>query len=217
MVLRSDEAANQEQVKRDERFRGNVGKGVAAAASLGTAAVFGPMAARVMPFLNQYIPAALAMKGINKVSPKLGSFLQKGQEMGLDLSEGLNFIKEKLGGDKSSESPKENKNIIEQYEPELHTYIKMKLGEGMNLMQAGKKALDHSRFKSAVEKLTKDHKTSWDAILKTVYGHSEKAQPSPQQQTQQTQQPQPEQAQPGQGQAALMAILQKLQQSRSGK
>ena len=67
MVLRSDEVANQAEVERDQRFRGNVAKGITSAGSLATAAVGGGLAARVLPFLNQYIPPGLAMKGINKV------------------------------------------------------------------------------------------------------------------------------------------------------
>lgn len=216
MVLRSDEQANESEIERDKRFRGNIGKGIATAASLGTAAVAGPLAAKVLPFLNKYIPAGLAVKGINKVSPKLGSFLKKGQEMGLDVESGLNFLKEKLGGNKPSEPAKESRNVIEQYSPELHQTILGEIQKGRSPLEAGALAsmdkTGRKSFKSIIEKLEKDHKSPLSAIIQTVYGGSKQVQP------QQQEAQQPGQAQQGgQGQAALMAILQKLQQSRGGQ
>jgi hypothetical protein len=211
MVLRSEEQANEAEVERDKRFRGNVGKGAAAAASIGTAAVAGPLAARVMPFLNQYIPAALAVKGINKVSPKLGSFLKKGEEMGLNVQEGLDFLKEKLT--KGTETAKESRNLIQQYSPELHEFIDQEIKKGRTAIEAGAIAQHDKRFKDVITKLSKDHKTPWSSILESVYGSQGQAQP----QSQQQQPPQQPGQQGGQGQAALMAILQKIQQSRGGQ
>jgi hypothetical protein len=210
MVLRSDEEANQAEIERDKRLRGNIAKGVKAAASIGAASVGGPLASKIMPFLNQYIPSSLAVKGISKVSPKLGSFLKKGQEMGLDIEEGLNFIKNEMSGEKAKENAKENRNIIEQYSPELHQFIDQEIKKGRKPIEAGAIAQNDKRFKNVIGKLMKDHKTPWSNILESVYGSSEMAQ-QPQNTSSEVQQ-----QQPGQGQAALMAILQKIQQTRSG-
>ncbi len=76
--MRPDERAKQSQIDRENTFKGNVNRGVSAAASAGAGAASAALASRVMPFLSEYIPADLAMKGINKVSPQLGSFLQRG-------------------------------------------------------------------------------------------------------------------------------------------
>src|SRR6266478_2673500 len=115
MVLRPDEEANIKETERDKRFRStlsSIGKtGVGLATGLGATS----LSSRLLPFLSEHIPLDLAMKGINKLSPKLGKFLKEGQSMGLDVKKGLDFIKEKVG-------PKEKRNIIEQYSPELHNF-----------------------------------------------------------------------------------------------
>jgi hypothetical protein len=186
MILRSDEEANQAEVERDRKLRGNIGKGISAASSLATAAIASPLASKVMPFLNQYIPPALAMKGIEKVSPKLGSFLKKGQKMGLDVQEGLDFIKDKFDGEKK-ESPKENRNIIQQYSPELHQFIDQQVKSGRSAIEAGAIAQADKRFSGIINKLSKDHKTPWSNILESVYGKGDMAQPNQQQEQQQGQ------------------------------
>lgn len=221
MVLRPDEEANLSEIERDENIRSTLKKGAStalglAAGTTGLGVIGGGIASKIMPFLNQYIPTDLAMKGISKISPKLGDLLKKGQSMGLDLQEGLNFIKDKISG--GEETAKENRNIIEQYDPELHIYLTENLKKGIPLIEAGKKALGHGRFKKSIEKMTKDHRSPWSAILQTVYGSMGVGKSQPEQQPQQPQQPitqnPPQQQQQGQGQAALMAILQKIQQSR---
>ena len=230
MVLRSDEQANEAEIERDKRFRGNVSKGIATAASLGTAAIASPLASKIMPFLNEYIPSALAMKGINKISPKLGSFLKNGQEMGLNVEDGLNFIKDKLSSEGSKEEPKEHRNIISQYSPELHQFLKGEISKGRGVLEAGADAERNKNFKNIISMIKKDHKSPWSAILKTVYGegltkeqavkefnkHKEKKS-LVEQETERFEKGYGKQQQPGQGQAALMAILQKIQQARGGQ
>lgn len=174
MVLRSDEEANQAEVERDKRFRSNVGKAaVTTATGLGAAAGAGSLASKVMPFLNQYIPSALAVKGINKISPKLGSFLKKGQEMGLNIEEGLNFIKEKFGRENPKEPAKENRNILEQYSPELLQFIKDELDKGTSPLEAGAAAQLVPKFKKAIKQMEKDHKIPFSAILETTFGQEQ--------------------------------------------
>lgn len=206
MVLRSDEAANQAEVERDKKFRGSVGRGAASAASIAAGTAAGTMASRIMPFLNQYIPAGFAMKGINKVSPKLGSFLQKGHEMGLDVEDGLNFIKEKIGGE-NKEPAKQQRNIIEQESPELHTFIDQEIRKGRKPIEAAALAQNDKRFGSIIQKLMKTHKTPWSSIIESIYGNGDMAQPSQQQAQPQGQQQQTQQGQGGSGAQKLMDIL----------
>lgn len=208
MILRSDEQANEAEIERDKRLRSGIGKSIAATGSLATASVASPLASKIMPFLNQYIPSALAVKGIERVSPKLGSFLRKGKDMGLDIEEGLNFFKEKFSSDKSNEPAKENRNIIQQYSPELHQFIDQQVKSGRSAIEAGAIAQADKRFSGIINKLSKDHKTPWSNILESVYGQAQSSNDSAtnQQQNQQS----------GQGQVALMEILKKIQQSRGG-
>ncbi len=178
MILRSDEEANNAEVERDKSLRGNINK---AAIGLGTAAIGGSLTGKIMPFLNQYIPAGLAMKGINKVSPKLGSFLKKGQEMGLNLEEGLSFLKDKLSNSKTDNfQTKENGNIIQQYSPELHQFLDQEIKNGRSPIEAGAIAQMNKKFSDVIKKLSKDHKTDWSSIIQSVFGNGQTAQPSQQ-------------------------------------
>lgn len=94
MVLRPDEMAAESEIERDQRVRSKIGKGVATVAplALGASGAF----SKIMPLLNEMVPVDLAMKGINKLMPKVGKFLKKGQEMGLDVREGMDFVKEQI-------------------------------------------------------------------------------------------------------------------------
>ena len=189
MVLRSDEAANQAQIERDKKYRGNIKKAAATVATTaGTAAAVGSgLASKVMPFFNQYIPTALAIKGINKVSPQLGSFLKKGQDMGLNVEEGMNFIKDKLSKGEKQRPANQERNIIEQYSPELHQFIKERVGKGDTPIAAGLAARTSKKFDDAITKLTKDHKSPWSSIVESVFGNGQTAQPTQQQNPQQSQ------------------------------
>ena len=171
-VPRSDELAAQSQIESEHRFRNKLsgaGAGLATAAA-GASGVLG----KIAPFLSQYIPADLAMKGINKISPRLGEFLKNGQKAGLDIESGINFIKEKFEG-ATAENPKEDGNVIKQYSPELHQFIEGEIQKGRSPDEAGALAQLKPEFKKHIEKLSKDHKAPFSALLKTVYGEGKKA------------------------------------------
>jgi len=205
-MLRPDERANAAEIERDKNIRKNISTGAKTAIGVGTALASSSIAPRVMSFLNEYISPDLAMKGISKISPELGSFLNRGVKAGLNLEDGLEFIKEKMTD--KQEPPKESRNIIQQYSPELHQFIDQEVRKGRKPIEAGAIAQADKRFKDIISKLTKDHQTPWSNILESVYGGGEQALPP--------QNPQQPQQQSGQGQQALMAILQKIQQSRGG-
>lgn len=165
----------------------------------------------------------MAMRGIQKISPEVGKFLKKGQVMGMDIKEGLNFLKDKLSPKNEEENVdltqkgSDRRNLIEQYDPELNTYIKENVKKGMSIIQAGHNALKHSRFKQAIDKMVKDHKAPWTSILQSVFGSEQKPQANQQmQQNEQEQSPQQQTQQSisniGPGQKALMGILQSINQ-----
>lgn len=208
-----------QEINRQQSSTGNFIK-KAGSAALGVTGIglTSKFASKVLPFLSEYIPESLAIKGLSKINPNIGKFIKGSMEQGHTFENVKDFLKEKIqdqeqeGTKKESgkENPKEKRNIIEQYDPELHTYLEQNLKKGMPLLEAGQQATKHGRFKKAIEKMTKDHKTPWSAILQTVYGQMGKPQQQEQQQPQQGQQG-------GQGQAALMSILQKIQQARGGQ
>lgn len=243
--LRPDERAAQTDIERSKKQDERIKSGVKTAAGIastvagaGLASKFaGPIASRVMPFINKYIPTDLAIKGISKVSPELGNLLKKGMNQGLDIKDGLEFIKNQIEG-----PAKQNGNIIEQYSPELHEFIANKVSAGHSPIAVANLAQKDKKFADIIKKLAKDHKTDWASIVESIYGGGEyggavnpkeealkkfkehqKKKGLVEQEIERFQQgygqqPQQGQAQqPGKGQEALMAILQKLQQSRGGQ
>ncbi len=167
--LRPDEAAANAQIEK----AGTRDRYVKGALKTGAAIGMGALSSRIAPFLSSYVPMDLAIKGISKISPELGKFLSRGLSMGLDAQEGLNFIKENMGPkeEKKQESAaKENRNIIEQYSPELHQFIDQEIKSGRPAMHAGALAQNDRRFSNVIKKMVKDHKTPWSNILQSVYG-----------------------------------------------
>lgn len=224
-MMRPDERANAAEVERDQRFRSNVKRGIGTAASIAG----GAASSRILPLLNEYVPIDLALKGLRKVSPPIADFLERGRSAGLDIKEGMNYVKGMMKPEETQqESAPEKKNLIEMHSPELHKFIEQEMKKGRSHLQAG--GLATLKFGDVIEKLKKEHKTSWEQILEAVYGGAKPAEqnqppasqpaaqaPAPVPATQATAQAQPQtgQAQPqqsGQGQQALMGILNKINQ-----
>jgi len=212
--LRPDEQATYGEIERSQRMDRNI-KGAAKTAGKAslTAGSFAlasgtKLASRILPFLSEYVPSDLAVKGINKISPELGGFLKKGMEKGLNIQDGLDFVKENLT--KQNEPAKANGNIIQQYSPELHDFIEQEIKKGRSPLQAGGIAVSDRRFSDIIKKLSKEHKMPWSSILESVYGADEMAQQPTQQASQQTQ-AQPQQ----QNQGLDPAVAQILQQGKA--
>jgi len=186
------------------------GAGVASAAGGKLASV---LAGRVGALLSPYISEGMFSKGLEKIDPRFGKFIKGALKEGYDIDEIKDFIGEKVKKTQAAEQPQEKGNIVAQYSPELHQFILDQIQQGRSPVEAGALAQLESKgakgFKSVIDKITKDHKAPWSAILQTVYGQGQEAQPQTNNQA-----PGDAPAQGGQGQQALMAILQKLQQAR---
>lgn len=172
---------------------------------------------RVLPFLSKFVPQDLAIKGISKINPTLGKFVQGSLNQGKSMDEVTDFIKEKAGisepkEEKKQEKPKGQGNIIEQFSPELHEFLVSEIGKGRSTDEAGAIAQSNSMFKGVIPKLEKQAGARFSDILKSVFGGQQQAQQSQQAQPQQ----QPQQSQSGPGQQALMAIMQKINQQLGG-
>lgn len=178
-----------------------IGGGIASAGSKAVSTLLPTIGA----LINEHVPDKLSQAGLTKVDPRFNKFIQGALSEGYSYEDVRNFLGDKV----KDSSVKEHRNIIEQYDPELHTYIMQKLKKGKTHLEAGRKALGHGRFKRAIDKITKDHKTPWASILESVYG-SQMA-PKKEEQPQSEQQPQ------GQGNSSLLAILQKLQAARGAQ
>lgn len=227
--MRPDEEANRAEIERDKQTRSNISKGVGTAVGLAS----GAASARILPFLSTFIPTDLAMKGLSKVAPKVADFLKRGQSMGLKVDEGIQYIRDSLNPreEKQNERTKDNRNIIEQYSPELHQFITQEVAGGRNPIEAAAIAQNDKRFSEVIKKLSKDHKTPWSSIIDSIYGTGQyggAANASSQTQTSESGQPpltkaqaawqafnqsrQPEKRPDGPGAQALMDILSKVNQ-----
>lgn len=170
--MRPDEEANRSEIERDRETRRSISKGVGTAVALGTGLGTAAVSARVLPFLSTFIPKDLAMKGLSKVAPKVADFLKRGQSMGLNVEEGIQFIRDSIKPKegKQPDKAKDNRNIIEQYSPELHQFIAQQVNSGRPPIEAAAIAQNDKRFSEVIKKLSKDHKTPWSSIIDSVYG-----------------------------------------------
>lgn len=185
----------------------------------GSIAVGSHVLNRIMPLLNSFVPSNIAAKGLEKIDPRFGKFIKGAEKQGFSLTDALNFIQEKTVTEESNhqqDKAKESRNVIEQYSPELDSFIKTKLNEGKTAIEAGAIAQAMKKFDKDIKKITKDHKSDWSAILQSVYGSAQQPmQPQTQQMQQPAQQPQSKAALQGQqaqgaGDTALIAAMQKI-------
>lgn len=207
-ILRPEERAAQAEIERSKKFDKSLKTGFKTAIGIGTTIAGGGLSSRLLPFLSEHIPTELALKGINKISPNVGQFLKKGMSQGLDVKDGLDFLKEKLS--KQQEQPaKGDTNIIRQYSDKLDEFLNKEIQQGRQPLEAGALAQLQPQFKKIIDKMVKDHKTPFSSILETVFGSAQQpqqAQQQPQQQMQQAQQG------PQNNDQAIMAALQKILQ-----
>jgi hypothetical protein len=186
------------------------GVGVAAAAG---AASFAPLLAKAAPFLSQYIPENLAIKGLSKISPNLGKFVKDATDNGYDFNEVKDFIGNQVKDSQTQENSKENKDIISQYSPSLFEYIKGLISNGSTPTEAATKAqkfLD-PKNKQIIKQIEKDHKTPWTSIVESIFGGGQMRQNTPGN-TPVDQANTPAQPTGGPGQQKLMAILDQINQ-----
>lgn len=178
--LRPDEIAAQADIEKSGRQTQSLKSGLKTAANIATGLAGAGIAAKtasslstkIMPFLNKYIPVDMAINGISKVSPEIGGLLKKGVEKGLNIEDGLDFLKGQV--EKKSSPAKDQRNIIEQYSPELFSFLKEQIGQGKSPIEAGALAqIPKSKFSSVIKKIEDDNKTNWSSIIQSVFGQSQ--------------------------------------------
>ena len=205
--LRPDELQSQQSIEESRRNRERLKSGVKTVAGLGLSAAGAGLGSRILPFLNEMIPSDLAIKGISKISPKVGDFLRRGMDKGLDLKEGFNFLKENLTKEQKAKEPHD---IISGYSPELSRFLKEHIQSGRSPKEAAAIAKSGTPHSKAVKQIEKETGENFVDFVERLFG-GQPQQQQPAQQQQASQQPQQNQ-QTGQGQQALMAILQKANQ-----
>jgi len=215
MNLRPDELASQSAIQKSKQEDELLKKGIGFSTGLGTAGLGVGLAKKALPFLSEFIPVDLAMKGINKVAPEIGKFLKKGQSMGLDLKKGFNFLRENL-------SPKSNQsNPLQDFEtnyPEIVQALSGHINNGRSPQEAAAILKTSTPFGQKIKKIEKDTgKNFVDFILEMMGGNQSSQMQQPQQIQQQAPQGTPvtQQTQQSQGRGIDPHIAQLMQGIRS--
>lgn len=228
-----------EEIKRQGELPKHLAQqGASAATAIGGTAVFGKgLAEKALALASNYLPESLAIKAFTKLDPRFGKLITTAMENGQTGRQAIDFIAGKAEEGLQQQQSQDKRNLIEKHSPELHQFIEQEIKKGQTPLQAGARALvAHGKnFDKVIEKLKKEHKTSWEQILEAVYGGAKPAEqnqppaaqapsPAPQsaipqapaQAQPQTGQEQPQQ--PGKGAQALMQMLQETNQLlRQGK
>lgn len=159
---------------------------------------------RVLPLLDRFIPADIAVKGLNKIDNRLGKFIKGALEQGHPVEEVMSFIKEKSST--QQEKPPEKTNIIGQYSDKLKAFIEDHISKGRAPLEAGALAQLDDKYKTIIKKMEEDHKAPFSSIIEAVYG-----QKTPKTQSaQQPQQMQQQQNTNANTDEALLAALDKI-------
>jgi len=213
MNLRPDELASQAEIGRAKSTDKLLKRG----AGLATTAIGAGVASRIAPFLSEFIPLDLAIKGISKINPKIGEFLKKGQSQGLDLKDGIEFLRNQFSP--KEEIKEESKPIdpLQDFETN-HNDIAQALARIMQNGQSPDAAAAILKSSTAFSKKIKDlekkmGKNFIDYILEIFGNRGQATQQQPMQQQMQPEMQQPQQQAPQQGSnvdAQLMAALDKI-------
>lgn len=147
-------------------------KAIGSAAGVASAAAGGLALSRVMPLLSKYVPEDLAIKGLSKINPGFGKFINKALQAGESFDEIKSFITEKAEEGEGEKSSKDERNIIEKYSPELNSFMDQEVKKGRSPIEVGAIAQHDKRFQDVISKMSKDNKTNWSSIIESVFGNN---------------------------------------------
>jgi hypothetical protein len=207
----------------DEETRRQAGAPIKTAATLATSAIAGGAALKkVLPFLNNLIPGELMRKGLSKVNPDIGKFVDTALNNGYGLDEIRNFMSEKFNKrnseDKEKKSSQSSNNPIQDFEtnyPDISKALSGYINQGQTPEAAAGILKNSTPFVKKVNQLEKDvGKNFIDYVLELFGSNGPQSQSQPNQemfQSPQIQKQQSQQASPqGNNDNALLAALDKI-------
>ena len=100
------------------------------------------------------------------------------------------------------QQPSEQRNILQQYSPELFEFIRSEMEKGRSPLEAGALAEINGKFKKIIQQMVKDHKTPFSSILESIFAGTQAQEKNP--------------SSSGSGQQALMQIMNKINQRLGG-
>jgi hypothetical protein len=201
-TLRPDELSSLSQIERNKRKDSLIKKGAGAVVGAGATLLGAGLASKVMPFLNEFVPVELALKGINKVSPQIGQFLKKGQSMGLNVQQGLQFLKNNLQPNQSNQ-PAQQANPLQEFEtnyPDIAQALNGYIQQGQSPDAAAAILKSSTPFGKKIKDLEKNVGKNFIDYVLELFGNPQ--QQVSQQLQQSAPQAQPQMQQPQQGQQA---------------
>ena len=211
-----------EAIRSGEEKPLNLLKNIGLTAAGGGAAAFGSKAlSKLIPSIgaltNKYVPDNLSKSGLSKIDSRFGGFIEGALKEGYSYDDLRDFMGEKIEKTLSNQSG--DKNIIQQYSPELFEFLNSEMQKGRAPLEAGALAELQPNFKKKIKKMAEDHKTTFASILQTIFGQGQqgKQQGMAQPQQEQTQQTQQGQQSSGNGNALLLQAIQSINQRLGGQ
>lgn len=171
--MRSGERAALSDIERSKNKDEMLKRGANVAISAGSAALGVTGASRLLPFLSEHIPFDLAMKGINKVNPKVGQFLQNGQKKGLDIKEGLSFLREQFAPKEEIREERKSGNPLEDFENNhtvLASLLAVRMRKGKDPIEAAKELLSMESTKNHIKNLEKQEGKNFIDYITEIFG-----------------------------------------------
>jgi len=181
-----------EEIKRHQQIPTKVlGSAISAATAISGG---GALAKRALPFLSKYIPADLMRKGLSKLDPRFGKFIEGSLDHGYNIDEVRNFMSGKLEEPQNNQSEKpKSEDPLQDFETN-HNDIAQALARIMQNGQSPDAAAAILKSSSAFSKKIKDlekqkGKNFIDYILEIFGNRGQGTQQQPMQpEMQQTQQ-----------------------------
>lgn len=149
------------------------------------------LADRALAFLNPHVPEKFSIAGLNKLDPRLGAFIKKATDEGVDYDETLrDFISEKAASEKNKEEKLSKESTIKQA---TERKKKQSLMEQEQQRQANPQPFPQQEQQQARQRVSQNF------AQQQAQGQNGQMGQNPQQ---------------GPGYAALLAEVQRLQQAR---
>ena len=153
------------------------------------------IAGRILPFLSKHIPGELMRKGISKIEPRLGKFIEGALNNGYDIDNVRGFIvdkfspKEEEPQEQTQEHPiiKQAKDFETNY-PDIVKALMSHINNGRSPQEAAEILKTSTPFSQKIKKIEKDNgKNFVDFILEMMGGNQSSQMQQPQQSQQQGQ------------------------------
>jgi len=155
------------------------------------------IAGKIIPFLSRHIPGELMRKGLSKIEPRLGKFVEGALNNGYSIDDVRNFIGEKFSP--KEEQTKKSQSPLQDFEknyPDLAQAYQNQINKGIDPQAAAAILKNSNQLSKRVNELEKAIGKNFVDYILEIYGNSQsqgqqqQAQPQSQSPMQQVQNPQ---------------------------